>query len=616
MSRAIRIAVASGKGGTGKTTIATNLAVVLADKGKQVAYIDCDVEEPNGHIFLKPEFNKQREVSIPIPKIDNDRCTYCGACADACRYSAIVSLPHKVLTFPKLCHGCGGCLLACPQDAIHETPRVVGMVEEAVSSTMTFLHGKLNIGEAMAPPVIRSVFESAPKDHILVLDAPPGTSCPVIETVKMADVVLLVTEPTPFGLNDLELAVEMVRALGLPFGVAVNRDGMGNKDVFEYCEKERIPILLTVPNDREIAYAYSRGVLATKAKPQLEFCFLNLYEKLCTLAVRNQAAQPNISEPVEMAASPPANIPSSTLSSDNAQNPYELAIISGKGGTGKTSIVASLFALAEQAAVADCDVDAADLHLVLSPSVQKRTPFSGGEIAFIDATHCTGCGKCAAHCRFDAIETQESADKIIHRINPISCEGCGVCADICPQQAAKMIKVVNGEWFVSKTRNGPMTHAKLGIAQENSGKLVSLVRKESKAISTHHKRQLLISDGSPGIGCPVIASIAGADMALIVTEPTLSGLHDLKRVAELCQQFNIKMGLCINKADINSNMSDKIEKEAFALNLPVLGRIHYDDAITVAQVNRKAVVENDNGLAAADIKSLWNRVQTEINGAQ
>ncbi|MBN2803203.1 MAG: ATP-binding protein [Deltaproteobacteria bacterium] len=292
---------------------------------------------------------------------------------------------------------------------------------------------------------------------------------------------------------------------------------------------------------------------------------------------------------------------------------FELVVISGKGGTGKTSIVASLFALAKEAAVADCDVDAADLHLVLAPSVKKRWPFSGGKTAVIDSSSCTGCGTCAIRCRFDAIHFQNIDDKnSTYQIDPISCEGCGVCEDVCPEKAVEMIQTINGEWFISNTNHGPMTHACLGIAEENSGKLVSLVRQQGNILAKENQRTLLICDGTPGIGCPVIASIAGADMVLIVTEPTLSGLHDFKRVAALCQQFDLKTVLCINKFDINLDVSDQIEKESLELKVPVWGRIRYDESVTLAQVNKKSVVENSDGMAAMDIKLLWSKINDSI----
>ena len=612
MRNPLRIAIASGKGGTGKTTLATNLAVVLAQEGGEVAYVDCDVEEPNGHLFLKPSIRHSREVTIPVPRVDESRCTACGACGAACRHSAILLLKDTVLTFPKLCHGCGGCSLACPSGAISEVARTIGVVEEGMSGQVGFLQGRLDVGEAMAPPVIRAVISAAPQDRTLIMDAPPGTSCPVIECVKSADVVLLVTEPTPFGLSDLVLAVEMVRTVGRPFGVAVNRVGTGDNEVFDYCSEEGIPILLEMRDDRTVAEAYSRGELAVTVLPRLRRLFTNLLESLRNLARHPPVRIGRPSHQTLQVTDELPQLPSAVTPAGQAREVRELVIISGKGGTGKTSIVSSFFSLADNAVVADCDVDAADLYLVLEPRILKRWPFSGGQEALIDGEACAGCGLCAAHCRFGAIRAGGANAGRVYGVDPISCEGCGVCFDICPEKAVRMVPSLNGEWFVSDTRHGPMVHARLGIAQENSGKLVSLVRREARALAAASDRDLLICDGSPGIGCPVIASIAGATMVLVVTEPTLSGLHDLKRVAQLTRQFNIKTAVCINKFDINRELSDRIETESRELHLPVMGRIHYDESVTVAQVNRKSVVENGDGPAARDLRVLWKLVNNAI----
>jgi len=614
MKGPIRIAVASGKGGTGKTTIATNLAVALAESGARTAYVDCDVEEPNGHLFLKPTIQTTCPVSIPVPEIDQTRCNLCGDCGKVCRYSAILALPQKVLTFPKLCHGCGGCTLACAPGAIREVPRVTGVVQEGRAGQMTFLQGKLDVGEAMAPPVICAVLAAAPTEGTTVIDAPPGTSCPVIVSVKTADVVLLVTEPTPFGLNDLKLAVEMVRELGVRFGVAVNRTGTGDRAVFEYCTSERIPVLLEIPNERRIAHAYSRGELCVDAMPELKPLFAELYEKLRALT---QTEVPSPARRFAPVAEPTGQdrLPSVLTQLKKKKEIGELVVISGKGGTGKTSIVASFISLAKRASVADCDVDAADLHLVLGPTVQRRWPFSGGSTAVIDPDTCTGCGECVRRCRFDAIRKPSPEASTRYQIDAISCEGCGVCVDVCPTHAATMVSTTNGEWFVSHTRHGPMVHARLGIAQENSGKLVSLVRREAKAVAQSDQRELLICDGAPGIGCPVIASISGARMVLVVTEPTLSGLHDLQRVAELCQQLGLKAGICINKADINPEVAAEIEANATRRNMPLFGSIRYDDSVVTAQVKQLAVVEIGDSPAAADIRALFARVQAAMGGA-
>ena len=285
----------------------------------------------------------------------------------------------------------------------------------------------------------------------------------------------------------------------------------------------------------------------------------------------------------------------------------ELVVISGKGGTGKTSIVAAFAALAEKAVLADCDVDAADLHLVLEPEVKHREPFSGGREAVIRQEDCTGCGDCLARCRFDAVRREEQeTGKGVFSIDPMGCEGCGVCVHFCPVGAIDFPEKVNGEWFVSETRHGPMVHAKLGIAEENSGKLVTIVRRKAKEIAEERRLDFIIVDGSPGIGCPVIASIGGADMVLAVTEPTMSGLHDLERVVSLAKHFGIPAAVCINKADINPEMAGKIETFCHGEGLQLLGLIPYDTAVTKAQLEAKSVVECSDGEVAREMRSMWD----------
>lgn len=289
----------------------------------------------------------------------------------------------------------------------------------------------------------------------------------------------------------------------------------------------------------------------------------------------------------------------------------ELVVISGKGGTGKTSIVAAFANLAKNAVFADCDVDAADLHLVLEPQIKQTTDFSGGKRASIIADKCIGCGKCKELCKFDAINLNGSGNNIVAKtftVDPVSCEGCKVCVEFCPVDAVEFKDSINGQWFISDTRFGPMVHAKLGIAEENSGKLVSLIRKETKRIAEEQKKDLVIVDGSPGIGCPVIASITGADLVLIITEPTLSGKHDLERVGQLAAGFNVPVFVAINKYDLNQEMADKIEIEAEQQNMKIVGRIRYDKAFTKAQIMKCSVVEYTSSAASEDIKSLWRNV--------
>ncbi len=294
----------------------------------------------------------------------------------------------------------------------------------------------------------------------------------------------------------------------------------------------------------------------------------------------------------------------------------ELIVISGKGGTGKTSIVASFSTLARQAVLADCDVDAADLHLVLNPDIVRREDFSGGRKARIIEDQCIACNRCVEECRFDAIryavlENGEKAEK--PSINLISCEGCGLCKRLCPVEAIAFEPVVNGQMFVSTTRNGPMVHARLGMAEGNSGKLVSLIREEARRIAEKEGLERIIVDGSPGIGCPVVSSITGADGVLIVTEPTLSGRHDLMRVAKLAAHFRIATLVCVNKWDLNPEMTERIEKEALENGLKIAGRIRYDAAITKAQIAKKSVVEYTDDAVAGDMKDVWGRVQQALD---
>ena len=272
----MKIAFASGKGGTGKTTVATNLAHVSSRAGRSTAYLDCDVEEPNGHIFLKPRFSKSTPVGVLIPKVDEDKCVHCGECGEICQYGAIVPLPHSVLVFAELCHGCGGCSLVCSTRAITEILCETGKVEVGQAGPIAFVHGLLKVGHPMSPPVIKAVRAAAPKADLVIVDAPPGTSCPVIESVRGCDFIVLVTEPTPFGLNDLRLAADMARALAIRCGVVVNRADAANTEVHQYCRASGVDVLAEIPDDRRIAEAYSRGELVCEALPEYEPLFASV----------------------------------------------------------------------------------------------------------------------------------------------------------------------------------------------------------------------------------------------------------------------------------------------------------------------------------------------------
>ncbi len=282
------ISIASGKGGTGKTTMAVNLALVLAEnKARNIFFLDCDVEEPNAHLFLNPVIKKTEPVEVPVPEIDDSKCNHCGKCAEVCVYNAIAVTKNKVLIFPELCHGCGACSLLCPKKAINEVGKSIGILEEGKSGMIHFYHGLLDIGEPMSPPIIRKIkkrglqgYSKSENNNIMLIDAPPGTSCPVIESIKDSDYTILVTEPTPFGLHDLVLAVEVLQKLKIPHGVILNKSNVGDSGVEEYCKENNIPILLSIPLDKEIAIAYSKGIPIVEANPSYKQKFLELYKKI------------------------------------------------------------------------------------------------------------------------------------------------------------------------------------------------------------------------------------------------------------------------------------------------------------------------------------------------
>jgi len=273
------ISVASGKGGTGKTMVATSLAVSLKDDYK-VQLLDVDVEEPNSHIFLKPVFSQSSEVSVMVPSVNNERCNYCGTCAEACAFNAIAVVKDVIMTFPELCHGCGACSYLCPRQAISETPNQIGIVETGTAGKISFVQGKLDIGQTMPTPVVRKAKEYLDREKIAIIDAAPGTSCPVIAAIKGSDFCLLVTEPTPFGLNDLKLAVETARQLEVPCGLVLNRTGVGDSKVEEYCLQEKIPILLTIPLDVNIARFYSEGITLAEGMPEWQKDFREVIQMI------------------------------------------------------------------------------------------------------------------------------------------------------------------------------------------------------------------------------------------------------------------------------------------------------------------------------------------------
>jgi MinD superfamily P-loop ATPase len=603
----MNIAIASGKGGTGKTTFSVNLAHALAGCGHRVRLLDCDVEEPNDHLFVQPQFTEEESVKVMKPEWDETLCNGCGECAAACHYNAIAVIKNKVLIFNELCHSCGVCSYVCPTKALKEKAAEIGCVKVVPENQpFFFAYGVLNIAEAMAPAVIRSVKKYIDPNAINILDASPGTSCPVVETVTDSDAAVLVTEPTPFGLNDLKLAVGLTLKKKVPTGIVVNRSDGTDAVIAEYAKRIGIPVIGRIPFKREYAETYSRGEILTTRFPELKENLLDIFKKISNLVGTRPPAPPE-DKALEVIAES-----TTPFSSGDASDYKEITIISGKGGTGKTTVVSSLAMLADSKVLADCDVDAADLHLLLLPTIREAHDFVGGEKAMIDAEKCTGCGQCARLCHFNAIRCngpRSDQGKTICQIDDLSCEGCGLCEYVCAFEAVSTRPNVVGKWYVSSTDYGPMVHARLGIAEENSGRLVTQVRTVAADLAKKSRKEYILCDGPPGTGCPVIASLSGADRVLIVTEPTVSGVHDLQRVLNLTRHFGIPALIIINKADLNAFQAERIEAIAEDMGSRVVARIPFDQNVNDALVAGKTIIEYGKGPAFEAMHQIWDTLK-------
>lgn len=578
----MRIAVASGKGGTGKTTVTASL---VATWPAPVIAVDLDVEEPNLHLFLQPTLTGTLPATLEVPVADEAKCTHCRLCSDLCQFKAISVMGKNLLIFPEMCHGCGGCLEICPEGVLTPGRRELGEISWGQRGAIGFLMGRLRIGEAMSPPLMRAVKEqlelllgehaTAPPD--VIIDAPPGVSCPAINAVDGSDYIILVTEPTPFGLYDLSLAHQAFTPLGIPMGVVVNRAGLGERRSSTTVGSRVCRCLQRSPTTAGSRRS-TPGARSWPSTPRRCSRCSETWRLTCGSRARSRRRAPM----------------------------REVVIISGKGGTGKTSLTAAFAHLASEHVICDLDVDAPDLHLLLRPDIQQTEEFWSGHEAVIQLDTCDNCGICVDLCRFGAIEAGESAP----RVTPMKCEGCKVCVEFCPVSAIAFPEKRSGEWYRSETRFGPLIHAQLTPGEENSGKLVALLKKEAKALAKERGLSLILSDGSPGIGCPVISSFSGANLAVLVTEPTPSGLHDLERAVELCQQFRLPAAVIINKVDINEQQADAIRSFCARESLTLIAELPFDPAVTRAMVEGKAITEYAEGECTEMIKEAWEVISS------
>jgi len=571
------ISIASGKGGTGKTTFAVNLAYFLSEK-QQVALLDCDVEEPNDHLFLNVEKYNQRPVAVPHPIFEKAKCNGCGKCVEVCNFNALAIAKDVPMIFNELCHSCGACGYLCPEMAISETQYQIGSIFQPFNNVLPFdfAYGLLNIGEVLAPEIIKQLKKGHLRsEYTNIIDASPGIGCTVVESLDKAGAAVLITEPTPFGLHDLELALELTRKMQIPAGIVINRSDGVDKIIANFAEKAKIPLLGRIPFDRKYAEAYSKGEVLIKRFPEFRKQISLIYQNI--LLLEKMEISPNQYEG-ENVIFPAINVGIQAKGTGTK----ETVIISGKGGTGKTTITAALAQLKENQVLFDADVDASDLELLIKAEKSEVFTFKGGQKAVIDAEKCSGCGKCSEMCRFDSIALNGPGNDVIgqtYQVDASLCEGCGLCKHLCPVEAITVQDCTNGKLLVSSTENGTMVHAELGVGEENSGKLVSAVRSSAWGMANADSLSDILGDGPPGTGCPVIASVNGIERVIIVTEPTVSGLHDLKRVMQLCDHFRIKPSVIINKADLNNEIREKIYLFSMENGGRVIAEIPFDKNI-------------------------------------
>ncbi len=599
----MKIVVASGKGGTGKTTVSLGLSSVLADRlHYKTQLIDADVEAPNDHLYFSlPAAAERFPVKVSRPIWQETLCQHCGQCVANCQFNAIAKLKKQVMIFDELCHSCNACIELCPHRAFISKPVEIGTIHSwTLSDHLKLAQGELNVGESLAPKIIRTLKERFQAAEVTIIDASPGTTCPVVEAMRDADYCILVTEPTPYGLHDLQLTVELTRQLEIPTAVVINRS-YGNDQLIEnWLKQVDLPILLKIAFSREYAAASAQGTILAKKFSELAEGFVSLFENLPLQArIAKQYIAPQSSQffPIDSIIS----------AESNERSPHQLVVISGKGGTGKTTLSTALSYLLPSLSLADADVDAANFNLVGISQQIKRDEFIGGKKYRINQEQCTQCGLCVDRCAYRAINSSQSV-----LIDSSRCEGCGLCAKLCPTHAIEDYPAITGEHMISRTERGFLSHAKLAVGEENSGKLVKKVREVALELAQVDLSSTVLIDGPPGTGCPVISSISGVNRALIVTEPSLSGLHDMQRAINLCRHFSIKYWVVINKADLSPELTASIISQVEQNGGEVMAQIPFDPSVYVALMEGKSVVHQDNSPVKQCVQFIAKKIEEEL----
>lgn len=598
----MKIAIASGKGGTGKTTVSINLAYHLSENLNKLVYLlDCDVENPNDYLFLNFKNIEELSVKVKKPVWSIGTCIQCGKCSTICNYNAIAKVKNKIMIFNDLCHACGACTYLCPTNSLNAVETQIGKIRISKDS-FYFADGTLDIGQTLAPTIIEKLKNLVPEnnDQFTIIDSSPGTACTAQKAIEEVDKVILVTEPTPFGLNDLSLAINLVSKLKIQAGIIINRSYANDKIIEDYAKKVKVPILGKIPFDLKYAKAYSSGKILIKEFVELKKIFNKIFDNLnlCSIPIIN-STQSFISKTTKP-----------QIISNTNKNQKEIVVVSGKGGTGKTTVLSAFAKLINNAVLADTDVDASNLHILLNPKTFEEYDFIGSKKYEIDKIKCTNCGICKTNCSFNAISINSNQ----HTISELNCEGCGLCFEICPSKAISYKDSVSGKAYLSITENGYMSHARLGISEDNSGKLVSEVRKNARTLSYDYDKGKIIIDGPPGTGCPVIASVTGVDYAIVVTEPTMSGVHDMKRVIELCKHFGVKVMIIVNKYNLNNEITNEIINYSNENDIKLLGKIPFDKNVFDALLIKQDIITYSKGEAATCIKEIFNNFMNILKG--